>query len=97
MIGSITVDTNQRKMSQVRPPGPKAETFAGKLVTKIKRDPLVPIGCVATAVILGGGLYTLVSNNPSLSQRFMRARILAQGATVVMLCTGGLFLIARVS
>ena len=74
-------------MSQVRPPGPKKETFIGKLSTKIREDPLVPIGTLATTAILIGGLFSMYSNNASLSQRFMRARILAQGATVVVLCT----------
>lgn len=79
-------------MSQVRPPGQKRETFFGKLSAKMREDPLVPVGCIATAGILIGGLYTMWSNNPSLSQRFMRARLVAQGATVVVLCTGGVMM-----
>ena len=80
-------------MRQVRPPGSKNETFFGKFWSKAKQDPLVPIGLLATVGVLGGGLYTMVlGTSPQLGQKFMRARVLAQGATVVMLCTGGIMM-----
>mmetsp|Transcript_107055 Transcript_107055/g.310818 ORF Transcript_107055/g.310818 Transcript_107055/m.310818 type:complete len:125 (+) Transcript_107055:1118-1492(+) len=74
--------------SQVKRPGPKAETFTQRLFRKSFKDPLVPIGCLLTGGVLGGGLYTLYTGQAGLSQKFMRARILAQGVTVVVLCTG---------
>ena len=39
-----------------------------------------------------GGLWTLKTGQAGLSQRFMRARILAQGVTVVFLCMGGVMM-----
>lgn len=39
-----------------------------------------------------GGLWTLKTGQANLSQRFMRARIVAQGATVVCLCMGGVMM-----
>ena len=78
-------------MSQVRPPvpvGQKRETVLGKFWGKTKQDPLVPIGAAMTAGVLGAGLYSMYQNNPSLSQRMMRIRIVAQGFTVVVLCVG---------
>jgi len=78
-------------MSQVRPPvkpGEKRETALGKFWGKTKQDPFVPIGAVATGGVLAGGLWSMYQNNPNLSQRFMRIRIIAQGFTVVVLCVG---------
>ena len=74
---------------QVRPPGPKKEGIISKFFGKARKDPFVPIGALLTGGVLGGGLWSMYLNNASLSQRFMRARIVAQGATVVMLCAGG--------
>ena len=39
-----------------------------------------------------GGLWTLKTGQAGLSQRFMRARILAQGVTVVFLSMGGVMM-----
>lgn len=79
-------------MSQVRPPGAKKTTFLGKTWEKTKQDPLVPIGTFLTAGVLFGGLWTLKTGQAALSQKFMRARVLAQGATVACICAGGFLL-----
>ncbi|KAM7347209.1 HIG1 domain family member 2A, mitochondrial [Cochliomyia hominivorax] len=64
------------------------ETTKEKMLRKIKENPLVPIGCLATASALGFGLYNFRTGNRQMSQMMMRARILAQGFTVAALVTG---------
>jgi hypothetical protein len=67
--------------------------FFYKLKAKSKQDPMVPLGMLLTTGVLGGGLYSMVlGTSPHLSQKFMRMRIVAQAATVVMLCTGGIMM-----
>jgi hypothetical protein len=61
----------------------------GKMAANFKKDPLIPLGLGTTVAILFGGLIAMAQGNSSLSQRFMRARVLAQGATVAVICTGG--------
>ncbi len=47
-------------------------------------------GCLATAGILGAGLYSMVKGNAALSQRIMRARVVSQGLTVAFVGLGSL-------
>lgn len=68
------------------------EGIIARFIRKAGRDPLVPIGCLLTGGVLGGGLYTLYTGQAGLSQKFMRARIVAQGATVVALITGSVIM-----
>uniref|UniRef100_A0A0K8TP00 Putative conserved plasma membrane protein n=1 Tax=Tabanus bromius TaxID=304241 RepID=A0A0K8TP00_TABBR len=65
-----------------------AETTKEKLQRKIKQNPLVPIGCLATAGALSYGLWSFRQGRPKMSQYMMRARIAAQGFTVVALMVG---------
>ena len=51
---------------------------------KAERDPLVPVGCGATLACLLAGLYTFHTGQAALSQKMMRARVVAQGATIVV-------------
>uniref|UniRef100_A0A1B0EUC2 HIG1 domain-containing protein n=1 Tax=Glossina morsitans morsitans TaxID=37546 RepID=A0A1B0EUC2_GLOMM len=64
------------------------ETTKEKMMRKIKENPLVPIGCLATASALGFGLYNFRTGNRRMSQMMMRARIIAQGFTVAALVVG---------
>lgn len=50
-----------------------------------KRNPLVLVGAAATAGVLCAGLVAFRKGNQRLSQQMMRARIVAQGATVLMM------------
>lgn len=52
---------------------------------KARREPWVPAGVALTTGILIAGIYTLRTGNKHLSQKLMRARLIAQGATVVMI------------
>lgn len=55
------------------------------------------IGCLATAGALSFGLYSFKQGERQMSQYMMRARILAQGFTVVALIVGvGLSLSTKV-
>ena len=55
-----------------------------------KRSPLVLVGAASTAAVLFAGLMSFRSGNFNLSQKMMRYRVLAQGATVgVMVATSG--------
>lgn len=51
----------------------------------IQKNPLVPIGAVTTAAVLMGGLFAFKRGSQQWSQRLMRARVLAQGATLLVL------------
>ena len=64
------------------------EGFLSKFMRKAERDPLVPVGCGATLACLLAGLYTFHTGQAALSQKMMRARVVAQGATIVVLAVG---------
>lgn len=60
-----------------------------------KRNPLVALGALATAGVLVVGLMAFKQGNSKLSQTMMRARVMAQGATVaLMLGTSGFYAIS---
>jgi len=51
-------------------------------------------GALVTGAILGAGLVAFKTGNKSMSQHMMRARVLAQGATVaLMLGTSGMVVV----
>ncbi|XP_070495730.1 HIG1 domain family member 2A, mitochondrial [Chironomus tepperi] len=64
------------------------ETAKEKFIRKFKANPLVPIGCLATAGALSFGLYSFKQGERKMSQMMMRVRILAQGLTVGALVVG---------
>ncbi|CAO1391194.1 unnamed protein product [Diamesa hyperborea] len=75
----------------------QGETGKDKMFRKIKENPMVPIGCLATAGALSFGLYSFKQGERKMSQYMMRARIFAQGFTVVALILGvGLSLSTKV-
>jgi len=60
-----------------------------KIKGKILAEPLIPFGALATAAILVGGIVTFSrGGSKELQQRFMRARVLAQGATLSVIAYG---------
>uniref|UniRef100_A0A1L8DZU5 Putative hig1 domain family member 2a mitochondrial n=1 Tax=Nyssomyia neivai TaxID=330878 RepID=A0A1L8DZU5_9DIPT len=64
------------------------EPTKDKMIRKIKENPLVPIGCLATAGALTYGLWNFRRGNQRTAQLMMRTRIIAQGLTVVALMVG---------
>ncbi|TYZ63454.1 hypothetical protein PybrP1_007313 [[Pythium] brassicae (nom. inval.)] len=58
------------------------ETGWEKMKRRMSEEPLVPLGCLLTAGVLVGGLRSFQrAADPKTQQRFMRARVAAQGAT----------------
>jgi hypothetical protein len=51
-------------------------------------------GAVLTAGVLGGGLFSFLRGRGAQSQSFMRARVVAQGLTVLA-ALGGMLMAAR--
>ncbi|XP_076651646.1 HIG1 domain family member 2A, mitochondrial [Halictus rubicundus] len=70
------------------------ETFREKLIRKTKENPLVPLGTVATLSALTIGLWHFYVGNTKMSQYMMRARVGAQGFTLLSI-VAGLLLTAR--
>uniref|UniRef100_T1GWP0 HIG1 domain-containing protein n=1 Tax=Megaselia scalaris TaxID=36166 RepID=T1GWP0_MEGSC len=68
--------------------GPVGETFSDKFMRKVKENPVVPVGCLATTMALCYGLYNFRTGNRKMSQIMMRTRIAAQGFTVAALIGG---------
>ena len=64
------------------------ETGSSKFMRKIGENPVVPIGCLATVAALGYGLWSFRKGDRQMSQYMMRARIGAQGFTVLALIAG---------
>ncbi|KAJ8548836.1 hypothetical protein ON010_g10833 [Phytophthora cinnamomi] len=66
------------------------ERYGGKksLWTRVKEDPLVPLGCAATTAVLLGGLMTFQRGQSKLGNKFMQARVVVQTATVLALAGG---------
>ncbi|CAI5745460.1 unnamed protein product [Peronospora destructor] len=66
------------------------ERYSGKksIWTRVKEDPLVPLGCALTAGVLLGGLVTFQRGQSKLGNKFMQARVVLQTATVVALAGG---------
>eukprot|EP00873_Tetraselmis_striata_P008373 jgi/Tetstr1/428637/TSEL_018625.t1 len=52
---------------------------------KGKRNPLVLVGAFTTAGVLMAGLISFHKGNQGMSQTMMRARVVAQGATVALM------------
>jgi Hypoxia induced protein conserved region len=73
------------EMQRHQQPSRASQSFLGKL----KSEPLVTAGCLGTACMLAGGLYAFKAGRSGTSQRWMRARVIAQGATLVLI-TGAL-------
>ncbi|KAF4315743.1 hypothetical protein BBO99_00009125 [Phytophthora kernoviae] len=66
------------------------ETGWQKMKRRVREEPLVPLGCLATAAVLVGGLASFRrAADPAVQQKFMRLRVMAQGATVVAMSLGG--------
>ncbi|GIY61628.1 hypothetical protein CDAR_588741 [Caerostris darwini] len=59
-----------------------------RMLKKIKDNPFVPIGMLATTAALAAGVYSMRSGNKKRSQLMMRTRVLAQGFTVGALLIG---------
>ncbi|XP_077434151.1 HIG1 domain family member 2A, mitochondrial [Vanacampus margaritifer] len=59
-----------------------------RTMRKMKDNPIIPIGCLATAGVLMFGLRSFLQGKSRQSQMLMRGRIFAQGFTVTALVVG---------
>ncbi|GLV43729.1 uncharacterized protein CBL_06947 [Carabus blaptoides fortunei] len=64
------------------------ETTKERMLRKIQENPFVPIGCLATFCALSYGLWSFRHGRKQMSQYMMRARIAAQGFTIIALVAG---------
>ncbi|GAX11992.1 hypothetical protein FisN_8Lh086 [Fistulifera solaris] len=65
------------------PKMPRNESLEEKIWRKFSQQPLVPIGCMATAYFLASGIKSFRDRDPVKSQRMMKARVMAQFATLM--------------
>ncbi len=62
-----------------------------KLWRKIRQEPLIPVGCVATCYALYMATKSIRAGDHHQTNRMFRARIYAQGFTLVALVAGSIF------
>ncbi|XP_056118365.1 HIG1 domain family member 2A, mitochondrial [Rhinichthys klamathensis goyatoka] len=86
----VVFDLSQPPVIEGFTPLPRAreENFKDKFIRKTKENPFVPIGCLGTAGALIYGLGAFRRGKTRQSQLLMRARIFAQGFTVVAIIVG---------
>ncbi|XP_046838815.1 HIG1 domain family member 2A, mitochondrial [Vespa crabro] len=90
-----TYDNNDLDWLKIRevdaeeyPVGQLAETPKEKLFRKVRENPFVPLGTLATVSALTYGLYNFSIGNTKLSQYMMRTRVAAQAFTFIAIITG---------
>lgn len=67
------------------------ENRAQKLWRKLKQEPLIPLGCVATCYALYQATKSIRAGDHNQTNKMFRARIYAQGFTLVALVAGSIF------
>ncbi|RMD44319.1 hypothetical protein DV735_g877, partial [Chaetothyriales sp. CBS 134920] len=67
------------------------ESRLQKFTRKIMQEPLVPFGCLATSYALYQASKSIRLGNPVQTNKMFRARIYAQGFTLVAVVIGGFF------
>lgn len=66
------------------PPMKRILSVEERMWEKVKKEPLVPIGCAATAYFLASGIKSFQNQDPRRGQKMMRLRVGAQFATLAM-------------
>jgi len=85
---------NKEKFFEWTPP-PPPETMGQKLSRKVKENPFVPVGALATVGALTYGLFSFVRGDTRMQQLMMRARVAAQGGTIVAVAGGVVYMLFR--
>lgn len=84
-IAMRPLDEVHETMAQGEKPSFEVSYGGGPNSDKFRKNPLVPLGAIGTGCVLMAGLFAFKSGNPRLSQHLMRARVVAQGATLAVL------------
>ena len=67
------------------------EGWTAKLGRRMKEEPLIPLGCLATCYALYGASRAMRQGKSYDVNRYFRARIYAQGFTLVCIVAGGFY------
>ncbi|KAK0713869.1 hypoxia induced protein conserved region-domain-containing protein [Lasiosphaeria miniovina] len=67
------------------------ESGLQQVIKKLKREPLIPIGCLLTVAAFTGAYRASRRGDHHQVQRMFRARIAAQGFTIVAIVAGGIY------
>lgn len=67
------------------------ESRSQKLFRKIRQEPLIPLGCLATSYALYQASRSIRAGNPVRTNKMFRARIYAQGFTLAAIVAGSYF------
>ena len=75
----------------VPPNPPQEETFWEKGQRKFKEQPLIPLGAAVTVGFLLAGLRSFHQGEKKHAQIMMRGRVVAQGATLLVMAFGAYY------
>ncbi|EAQ83017.1 hypothetical protein CHGG_10835 [Chaetomium globosum CBS 148.51] len=67
------------------------ESGSQKIIRKLKEEPLVPIGCILTIAAFTNAYRAMRRGDHHKVQRMFRARVAAQGFTVLAMVGGGMY------
>ncbi|PSR88758.1 hypoxia induced protein conserved region-domain-containing protein [Coniella lustricola] len=67
------------------------ESGLQKVLRRMKKEPLVPLGCLLTVAAFTNAYRAMRKGDHHQVQRMFRARVLAQGFTIVAMVAGGLY------
>lgn len=67
------------------------ESRSGKLFRKLRQEPLIPLGLALTCYALLGATRSIRRGDKEQTNRFFRARVYAQGFTLVCVCAGAIY------
>lgn len=81
----LAVPADEEAEFATEPTFPVEYPADGRKLDVLRKNPLVPIGAGVTAAVLLAGLFAFNRGSQLWSQRMMRARVFAQGATLVVL------------
>ncbi|APA07329.1 hypothetical protein sscle_02g020990 [Sclerotinia sclerotiorum 1980 UF-70] len=62
-----------------------------KLTRRLKEEPLIPLGCILTTLALVGATRSIRAGDHNRTQRMFRARIYAQGFTLLAMVAGSMY------
>ncbi|KAG6800780.1 HIG1 domain family member 2A, mitochondrial [Apis mellifera caucasica] len=70
----------------------KIESLKERMIRKVKENPIIPFGILATTSALSYGLYSFYMGNTKMSQLMMRTRVGAQSFTLLAILGGWLII-----